>query len=235
MSDEWALVSRAGNTRAGAKLDAGMTSTIGIIGSGNIGGTLARALTASGYSVVIANSRGPASLEPLIDELGALAKAGTVDEAAAAGEIVVVTVPLKAVTSIPSELLAGRIVIDTNNYYPGRDGAIAELDARETTTSELVARHFAGARVVKAFNHIPSREIIAHAQPAGSEGRRALAVYADEADARDRVAALIDHVGFDVVDGGPLADSWRIERDQPGYIPHFTAEQMRGKLAEARR
>lgn len=212
-----------------------MTTTIGIIGSGNIGGTLARALTTAGHGVVIANSRGPESLAPLIAELGERAQAGTVAEAASAGELVVVTVPLKAVASIPSELLEGRIVIDTNNYYPGRDGAIAELDARTTTTSEIVARHFAGARVVKAFNHIPSREIITHAQPAGSEGRRALAVYADDAEARDRVAALIDEVGFDVVDGGPLADSWRIERDQPGYIPHFTAEQMRGKLAEAQR
>lgn len=212
-----------------------MTTTIGIIGSGNIGGTLARALTTAGHSVVIANSRGPESLAPLVAELGELARAGSVAEAAGAGELVVVTVPLRAVESIPSHLLAGRIVIDTNNYYPGRDGAIAELDARTTTTSELVARHFAGARVVKAFNHIPSREILTHAQPAGSAGRRALAVYADDAEARDRVEALIDEVGFDVVDGGPLADSWRIERDQPGYIPHFTVEQLRAKLAEAQR
>jgi predicted dinucleotide-binding enzyme len=212
-----------------------MTSTIGIIGSGNIGGRLARALTAAGNRVVIANSRGPESLAPLVAELGELARAGTVAEAAAAGELVVVTIPLQAVTSIPSELLDGRIVIDTNNYYPGRDGAIAELDARATTTSELVARHFAGARVVKAFNHIPAQEILDHAQPSGTSGRRALAVYADDGAARDRVAALIEMVGFDVVDGGPLADSWRIERDQPGYIPHFTAEQLRGKLADAQR
>lgn len=212
-----------------------MTTTIGIIGSGNIGGTLAIALTRAGHEVVLANSRGPESLGSVVAELGELARAGTVAEAAAAGEIVVVAVPLWALSSIPSELLEGRIVIDANNYYPGRDGAIAELDARETTTSELVARHFTGARVVKAFNHIPSREIIEHAQPAGSTGRRALAVYADDAEARDRVAALIDEVGFDVVDGGPLTESWRIERDQPGYIPHFTAEQLRGKLAEARR
>jgi predicted dinucleotide-binding enzyme len=212
-----------------------MTTTIGIIGSGNIGSTLARALTMAGHSIVIANSRGPESLESLVAELGELARAGTVEQAAQAGELVVVTIPLGAVASIPSHLLADRIVIDTNNYYPGRDGAIAELDARKTTTSELVARHFAGARVVKAFNHIPAREIIEHAQPAGTSGRRALAVYADDAVARDRVAALIDEVGFDVVDGGPLADSWRIERDQPGYIPHFTAEQLGGKLAEAAR
>jgi predicted dinucleotide-binding enzyme len=107
-----------------------MTTTIGIIGSGNIGGTLARGLTTAGHGVVIANSRGPESLAPLIAELGDLARAGTVAEAASAGEIVVVTVPLKAVASIPSELLQGRIVIDTNNYYPGRDGEIAEVKSQ---------------------------------------------------------------------------------------------------------
>lgn len=208
-------------------------TTIGIIGSGNIGSTLARALTAAGHSVVIANSRGPASLEPLVAELGERARAGSVAEASTAGPIIVVTVPLHAVATIPAEPLAGRIVIDTNNYYPGRDGTIDDLDAGRTTTSQLVAEHFSGARVVKAFNHIPAREILAHAQPAGATGRRALAVYADDAEARDIVARLIDEVGFDVVDGGPLADSWRIERDTPGYIPHFTAEQLRTKLAEA--
>lgn len=226
---------RTGNGARRITLAPTMTTTIGIIGSGNIGSALARALTTAGHSIVIANSRGPESLESLVAELGELATAGTVEQAAQAGELVVVTIPLGAVASIPSHLLDGRIVIDTNNYYPGRDGAIPALDARETTTSEIVARHFAGARIVKAFNHIPARDIIPHAQPAGSPGRRALAIFADDAEARDRVAALIDDVGFDVVDGGPLADSWRIERDQPGYIPHFTAEQMRDKLAEATR
>ncbi len=210
-------------------------TTIGIIGSGNIGSALARALTAAGHAVVIANSRGPASLEPLVSELGNRARAGTVADASTAGPVVVVTVPLHAVSSIPAEPLAGRIVIDTNNYYPGRDGAIADLDAGRTTTSQLVAAHFSGARVVKAFNHIPARDILAHAAPTGTDDRRALAVYADDAEAREVVTRLIDEVGFDVVDGGPLADSWRIERDTPGYIPHFTAAQLREKLAEAER
>lgn len=219
-------------------------TTIGIIGSGNIGSQLAHAFTRVGHDVVVANSRGPETLDALVAEVDAQARAagsaasataGTVEEAAQAGELVVVTIPLKAVTDIPAHLLEGRIVIDTNNYYPQRDGQIAELDDESTTTSELVARHFAGARVVKAFNHIPATEISDHAQAPGTEGRRALAVYGDDAGAVEQVSGLIDAIGFDVVNGGGLAESWRIQRDTPGYIPRFTAEELRGKLAEAKR
>lgn len=212
-----------------------MTSTIGIIGSGNIGSALARAFTAIGHPVVIANSRGPASLAPLVAELGDLATAGTVEQAAHAGELVVVTIPLGAVASIPSHLLDGRIVIDTNNYYPARDGQIAELDDESLTTAEYVARHFAGATVVKAFNHIPALAIADHAQPAGTPDRRALMVYGEDAEAVERVSALVDQIGFDAIDGGGLADSWRIQRDTPAYGPRFTATELAIKLAEARR
>ncbi|MEN9621101.1 MAG: hypothetical protein RL499_1294 [Actinomycetota bacterium] len=212
-----------------------MTSTIGIIGSGNIGTALARAFTTAGHAVVIANSRGPESLAPLVAELGELATAGTVEQAALAGELVVVTIPLGAVSSIPSRLLDGRIVIDTNNYYPARDGQIAELDDESLTTAEYVARHFAGATVVKAFNHIPAREIAGHAQAAGTPGRRALMVYGEDAVAVERVSALIEAIGFDAVTGGGLAESWRIQRDTPGYGPRFTAAELAITLAEARR
>lgn len=207
--------------------------TIGIIGSGNIGGALARAFTRAGHRVVIANSRGPASLAPLIAELGELATAGTVEQAAQAGDLVVVTIPLGAVTSIPSTLLDGRIVIDTNNYYPARDGHIAELDDESLTTAEYVARHVAGATVVKAFNHIPALHIAEHAQPAGTPDRRALMVYGDDAVAVERVSALVEQLGFDAVNGGGLAESWRIQRDTPGYGPRFTAAQLAEKLAAA--
>ncbi|GAA1703070.1 NAD(P)-binding domain-containing protein [Microcella alkalica] len=219
-------------------------TTIGIIGSGNIGSQLAHAFTRVGHDVVVANSRGPASLAELVADVDAQARAagsaasataGTVEEAAQARDLVVVTVPLKAVTDIPAHLLEGRIVIDTNNYYPQRDGQIAELDDESTTSSELVAGHFSGARVVKAFNHIPAAEISEHAQAPGTDGRRALAVYGDDAAAVERVSGLIDAIGFDVVNGGGLAESWRIQRDTPGYIPRFTAEELRGKLAEAKR
>ncbi|MBA4248576.1 MAG: NADP oxidoreductase [Microbacterium sp.] len=212
-----------------------MTSTIGIIGSGNIGSALARAFTAFGHPVVIANSRGPASLAPLVAELGDLATAGTVEQAAQAGELVVVTIPLGAVASIPSQLLDGRIVIDTNNYYPARDGQIAELDDESLTTAEYVARHFAGATIVKAFNHIPAREIAGQAQPAGTPDRRALMVYGEDAAAVERVSALVDQIGFDAVIGGGLAASWRIQRDMPAYGPRFTVAELAIKLSEARR
>jgi hypothetical protein len=210
-------------------------SPIGIIGSGNIGGALARALTTAGHRVVIANSRGPASLTALVDELGNLATAGTVEQAAQAGDLVIVTIPLKAVESIPSDLLTGRVVIDTNNYYPTRDGQIAELDDETLTTAEYVARHFAGSTVVKAFNHIPAPEIVDHAQSAHTADRRALTVHGDETAAVERVSALIDEIGFDALAAGSLAESWRIQRDTPGYGPRLTAAELREKLGQAKR
>lgn len=215
-------------------------TTIGIIGSGNIGSQLARAFTAIGHDVVIANSRGPASLEGLVAEiadsprLGTL-RAGTVEEAAHAGDMVVLTIPLGKVSTLPATLLDGRIVIDTGNYYPQRDGQIAPLEDESTTTVEWTAAQFPGGTFVKAFNHIPAREITDHAHPAGTDGRRALTVHADDEAAKKRVADLIDAIGFDAVDGGTLADSWRIQRDTPGYGPRFTADGLRQKLAEAKR
>jgi predicted dinucleotide-binding enzyme len=208
---------------------------IGIIGSGNIGGAIARALTTAGHRVVIANSRGPVSLTALVDELGSLATAGTVEQAAQAGDLVIVTIPLKAVESIPSDLLNGRVVIDTNNYYPTRDGQIAELDDETLTTAEYVARHFAGSTVVKAFNHIPAPEIIGHAQSAHTANRRALTVHGDDAAAVERVGTLIDEIGFDALAAGSLAESWRIQRDTPGYGPRLTTVELREKLGQAKR
>lgn len=216
-----------------------MTS-IGIIGSGHIGSQLARAFTALGHDVVIANSRGPASLADLVDEISqgpALGRitASTVTEAAKAGDIVVLTIPLGAVPQLPRDLFDGRIVIDTGNYYPERDGQIAALDAETLTTVEWTAQHFEGGTFVKAFNHIPARDITDHAQPTGTDHRRALAVYADDAAAAERVGSLIDAIGFDALQAGALADSWRIQRDTPGYGPRLTADELAAKLGEAKR
>jgi predicted dinucleotide-binding enzyme len=185
--------------------------------------------------VVLSNSRGPATLTALVEELGANARAGTPADAAEAGDIVVVTIPLKNIGNVPVAPLAGKVVIDTNNYYPQRDGHIAELDNEQTTTSELLQRHLPTSKVVKAFNHITAAALTADAQPAGTPNRRALAIAGDDAEAKAIVARLIDEFGFDVVDLGPLSDSWRIQRDTPGYGPRRTAEQLRRDLAAAQR
>lgn len=209
--------------------------TIGLIGAGHIGSQLARLAVKHGYDVVLSNSRGPQTLADLVAELGSHARAATPAEAAAAGDIVVVTVPLKSVDQVPVAPLEGKIVIDTNNYYPQRDGHIAELDNETITTSELLQRHLPRSKVVKAFNHIYAAELTTHPQPAGSKNRRALAIAGNDADAKAAVARLIDQFGFDVVDIGPLGESWRIQRDTPGYGPRRTAEELKRDLAAAQR
>ena len=209
--------------------------TIGLIGAGHIGSQVARLSIRHGYDVVISNSRGPETLQDLIRDLGPQARAGTPAQAAEAGDIVVVTIPLKNIGDVPVAALAGKIVIDTNNYYPQRDGQIRELDNEETTTSELLQRHLPDSKVVKAFNHIYAAALTTDGQPAGTPGRRALAISGDDADANRIVTRLIDQFGFDVVDLGPLSESWRIQRDTPGYGPRRTAEELRRDLAAAQR
>ena len=209
--------------------------TIGLIGAGHIGSQVARLSIRHGYDVVISNSRGPETLQDLIRDLGPQARAGTPAQAAEAGDIVVVTIPLKNIGDVPVAPLAGKIVIDTNNYYPQRDGQIRELDNEEATTSELLQRHLPDSKVVKAFNHIYAAALTTDGQPAGTPGRRALAISGDDADANRIVTRLIDQFGFDVVDLGPLSESWRIQRDTPGYGPRRTAEELRRDLTAAQR
>jgi predicted dinucleotide-binding enzyme len=209
--------------------------TIGLIGAGHIGSQVARLAVAHGYDVVISNSRGPESLRELVNELGPRARAGTVLEAAQAGDMVVVTIPLKNIRSVPVAPLAGKTVIDTNNYYPQRDGHIPELDNESTTTSELLQAHLPASKVVKAFNHIYAAEITTHGQPAGTPNRRALVIAGDDAAAKAEVSRLLDEFGFDTVDAGPLKEGWRIQRDTPGYGPRRNAEELRRDLAAAKR
>src|SRR5580704_11326272 len=163
--------------------------TIGLVGAGHIGSQIARLAVASGYSVVISNSRGPETLAALVAELGPSARAATAVEAARAGDIVVVTVPLKNYRQVPVEPLAGKIVIDTNNYYPQRDGHIPELDNESTTTSELLQAHLPTSRVIKAFNHIYAAQLTTDGRPAGSKDRRALVIAGDDRDAKATVSA----------------------------------------------
>ena len=229
-----------GNGRRAAALAPDMT-TLGIIGAGHIGTALAQAATDLGYDVVISNSRGPETLAGLVDALRdrpgrrGEVRAATAAEAGAAGDLVAVAVPLAAIDDVPVEPLAGKVVIDTNNYYPQRDGHVAALDDESTTTSELLQAHLPSSRVVKAFNHIPAAEITARRTPPGTPNRRALAIAGDDASAKETVASFIDEIGFDVLDLGPLAEGWRIQRDTPGYVVDLDLGRLRQAIAEAKR
>lgn len=209
--------------------------TIGLIGAGHIGSQVARLAVRHGFDVVLSNSRGPATLQDLVRELGPRARAGTPEQAADAGDVVVVTIPLKNIDDVPVAPLAGKVVIDTNNYYPQRDGHIQELDQERITTAEMLQRHLAASNVVKAFNHIYAAALTTDGLPAGTPNRRALAIAGDDAEAKGVVREIIDRFGFDVVDLGPLSESWRIQRDTPGYGPRRTAEELGRDLAAARR
>jgi predicted dinucleotide-binding enzyme len=198
--------------------------TLGIIGSGNIGAAVARLAVAAGIPVVVANSRGPESLAGLIAELGPLATAGTVDQAAEAGDFILLSVPLTAYTAIPPAPLKGKTMLDTSNYYPFRDGRVAELDDEKLTTSELVQRHFDGVALVKAFNNILAHHIPQLARPSGALERTALPIASDDGHAKTEAAALIDRLGFDTVDAGPLAESWRFEPEAAAYTRLYLAD-----------
>jgi predicted dinucleotide-binding enzyme len=212
-----------------------MTKTIGLIGAGHIGSQIARLAASHGFDVVMSNSRGPETLAALVAELGPRARAATAVDAAKAGDIVVVTIPLKNYREVPVAPLAGKIVIDTNNYYPQRDGHIPELDNESTTSSELLQAHLPTSRVVKAFNHMYAAQITTDGQPAGSKNRRALVIAGEDPGAKATVTDLIDRFGFDTVDAGPLKEGWRFQPDTPASGPRRTAEELRRDLAAAKR
>lgn len=193
-------------------------TTWGFIGSGNIGSTVARLAVAAGHEVVMSNRRGPETLAGLVAELGPRASAATPEQAAAAGDVVV-TIPLKNLEDVPVEPLRGKLVLDTMNYYPQRDGQIAVLDEGSSTSSELLQAHLPQSHVVKAFNNITAAHLGSLARPAGSADRSALAVSGDDPDAKARAAALLDEIGYDTVDLGPLAEGRRI---QPGTAAYGT-------------
>jgi predicted dinucleotide-binding enzyme len=204
---------------------------IGILGSGNIGGALARHLTALGHTVSIANSRGPASLAALAAETGATA--ATVEQAARARDVVIVAVPEAAVPTLPRDILAASsaVVVDTGNYYPSRDGHIAEIDGG-LTDSEWVARVL-GRPVVKAFNNIVATSLATRGAPAGTPGRICLSVAGDEPHARQQIVALLDALGFDGLDAGALADSWRQQPGTPAYCSDLDRAGLAAALAQA--
>jgi predicted dinucleotide-binding enzyme len=196
-------------------------TTIGFIGSGNIGGTVAKLAVDAGYDVVLSNTRGPSTLKDLVDSLGPRARAATAAEAAAAGDIVVVSVPFKAFRDLPVAALAGKIVLDTNNYYPQRDGNFAELDDNSVTSVELEQRFLAQSTLVKVFNNIYFGHLAVLNRPAGAPDRTALTIAGDDGAAKQQVTEFLDAIGYDTVDVGSLADSWRVEPGQPAYGPPY--------------
>jgi predicted dinucleotide-binding enzyme len=208
---------------------------IGIIGAGNIGGNLTRRLTALGHDVSVANSRGPETLKALADETGATPVPAT--EAARGAQIIVVTVPLKAVPDLPSGLLDGAAegvaVIDTGNYYPQqRDGRIAAIEDEGLTESRWTERHL-GHPVIKAFNGTYAQDILERPLPADDPERMAVPVAGDDAAAKQAVRDLIDELGFDTVDAGGIDDSWRQQPGTPVYGLRAGAEAVRKALTEA--
>ncbi|MGN9843242.1 NADPH-dependent F420 reductase [Nonomuraea sp. H19] len=210
-----------------------MTKTLGFIGSGMIGSAVARLAVAAGLDVVLSNSRGPETLADLVAELGEHSRAATPAEAAQAGDLVVATIPLNAYDRLPAAALAGKTVIDTMNYYPDRDGRIAELDTGELTSSALVQRHLADSHVVKAFNNIDFHRLFTLARPSGAPDRSALPIAGADQAAKTQVAQLLGTLGYDAVDIGTLADSWRSEPGSPVYVqPYFPATRPEGMRDE---
>lgn len=229
-------------------------TTLGIIGAGNIGSQLARLGVQHGYDVVISNSRGPETLKDLVTEIDSSSvsnapadsglgtsgekgsiRADTAAGAAAAADIAIVTIPLKNYASVPVDELDGKIVIDTNNYYPQRDGQIAELDDESTTTAELLQAHLPGSMVVKIFNNIMAAKLTSDATPSGTPERYALPLAGDDDSAKETVAKIADEFGFDTVDAGALSEGWRFQRDTPAYVSVNTLESLRPELAAAKR
>ncbi|MYN01172.1 NAD(P)-binding domain-containing protein [Pseudoduganella sp. DS3] len=211
------------------------TETISIIGAGEVGTHLARAAIASGYQVIIANSRGPETLKELIDRLGPSARAATAEEAARAGDVVVIAVPLQLVNNMPREALAGKIVLDTNNYMTWRDGHYTVIDSGQKTEHELRQEHLPASKVVKAFTHIQAPRILTWGKPAGSPDRLALATSSNYPEAVEWVTRLYDQFGFDCVDHSPLSESWRNRPGQPAWKQErHTREELIANLARAR-
>ncbi len=200
-------------------------TTWGFIGSGHIGSTVARLAVDAGHGVVMSNSRGPGTLADLVGELGDRARAATTAEAARAGDVVVVTIPLKSYRDVPVEDLAAKVVLDTMNYYPQRDGHVTVLDTGTATSSELLQAHLPTSHVVKGFNNVFYQHLGELGRPSGSDDRSALAIAGDDAEAKQRVTRLLDEIGYDTVDLGRLSEGWRTQPGTPAYGMMYAADE----------
>nr|WP_263657548.1 NAD(P)-binding domain-containing protein [Nonomuraea gerenzanensis] len=204
------------------------TVTLGIIGTGMVGAGVARRAVDAGLDVILSNSRGPRTLAGLVSELGRQARAATVAEAARESDLVLASLPLAARERLPRAELAGKTVIDPMNYAPKPGWRIPELDSDELTSSELVQRHLAGARVVKALHNIGPKQVLELFRPAGAPDRTALPLSGDDPAAKKEVQDLLDILGFDAVDLGSLADSWRSGPNTPLYAFPYVGQPPSG-------
>jgi 8-hydroxy-5-deazaflavin:NADPH oxidoreductase len=210
-------------------------TTIGIIGSGHVGTSLATAAVAHGYDVVLSNSTGPDSLASLVASLGPHARAATPEEAAAAAGFAIVAIPITTVDQIPVEPLAGKVVIATINYFPQRDGAFPAIDNGTTTAPGILQAHLPASSVVRAFSMVDAADMSGDGHPQGDPKRRALALAGDDPAARQLVSDLYDEFGFDTVDLGALDESWRVDPGQPAFVTRQNLAELQANVAKAKR
>jgi 8-hydroxy-5-deazaflavin:NADPH oxidoreductase len=208
-------------------------TTVGLIGSGHIGSTVAKLAIAAGHNVLLSNSRGPETLRDLVAELGPGARAATIADAAA-GDIVVISIPVKAYLDVPADPLAGKVVMDTGNYYPQRDGQIPELDSGSLTSSEYLAQQLPRSEVVKVFNNIFFKHLASLARSAGASDRSYLPIAGNTSAAKATVTEFLDSIGYGVSYTGPLTKSWRQQPDTPVYgAPYGSFDDEKGTPAGA--
>jgi 8-hydroxy-5-deazaflavin:NADPH oxidoreductase len=210
-------------------------TTIGILGSGHVGSSLARAAIAHGYDVVLSNSKGPDSLAALVADLGPKARAATPDNAAMAADFAIVAIPITTIDQVPVEPLAGKVVIATINYFPQRDGHIAAIDNGTITVPGLLQEHLPASRVVRAFSMIDAADMSGDGHPAGDPKRRAIAIAGDDPAAKRLAAGLCDEFGFDTVDLGGLAEAWRVDPGQKAFVTRQTLAELAANAANAKR
>ena len=210
-------------------------ATLGIIGSGHVGQSIAKAAIANGYDVILSNTQGPESLADVVTKLGAHASAATPEEAAASCDFAVVAIPITTIDQVPAEPLAGKVVLCTINYFPDRLGHIPEIDDGTTTAPGLLQAHLPKSEVVRAFSMIDAADMSDDGHPEGDPKRRALALSGDDPDAKKLVANLYNEFGFDALDIGGLDESWRVDAGQKAFVTHQNLAELKDNVANAKR